>query len=103
MRGLTLIYSKIIRSVPAICPSTVYVCMYLAGRNFGNLIHIYVNIINAHTGKRSYSANLPQRVFPKRQKISEENYITCAVDTAVVTVFVQVEDEWQDASGLLAI
>ena len=82
---------------------TVYVCMYLAGRNFGNLIHIYVNIINAHTGKRSYSANLPQRVFPKRQKISEENYITCAVDTAVVTVFVQVEDEWQDASGLLAI
>ena len=74
--------------------------MYLAWRN---LIHIYVNKINAQTGKRSCLANSPWRVFPKRQRINEENYITCAVDTAVVTVFVEVEDEWQDVLGLLAI
>ena len=79
---------------------TYIVCMYLAWRN---LIHIYVNKINAQTGKRSCLANSPWRVFPKRQRINEENYITCAVDTAVVTVFVEVEDEWQDVSGLLAI
>ena len=82
---------------------TYSVCMYLAWRNLGNLIHIYVNKINAQTGKRSCLANSPWRVFPKRQRISEENYITCAVDTAVVTVFVEVEDEWKDVSGLLAI
>ena len=64
---------------------------------------MYVNIINAHTGKRSFSVNSPGRVFPKHQRISEENYITCVVDTAVVTVFVEVEDEWQEVSGLLAI
>ena len=83
---------------------TLYVyIMYLAGRNWGNLNHIYVNIINAHTGKHSGSENSPWRIFPKRQTISEENYTTCAVDTAVVTVFVEVEEEWQDVSGLLAI
>ena len=53
--------------------------------------------------KRSTNVRPIHRVFPKRQTISEENYITCAVDTAVVTVFVEVEDEWQDVSGLLAI
>ena len=67
-------------------------CMYVfGGKKFGkfNPYTVYVNIINAHTGKRSYSANSPSRVFPKCQRISEENNITYAVDTAVVTVFVE--------------
>ena len=39
---------------------TLYVyIMYLAGLNWGNLNHIYVNIINAHTGKHSGSENSP--------------------------------------------
>lgn len=33
---------------------------------------------------------------------SEENYITCAVDTAVVIVFVEVEDEGREVLDLSA-
>ena len=79
---------------------TVYVCMYVfGGGKFGKFKLIHLCKYN----KRSTNVRPIHRVFPKRQTISEENYITCAVDTAVVTVFVEVEDEWQDVSSMLAI
>ena len=71
---------------------TVYVCMYVFGGGKFGKFNPHIRKYN----KRSANVQPIHRVFPKRQTISEENYIICAVDTAVVTVFVEVEDEWQD-------
>ena len=76
-----------------LCATLTYVqCMYVfGGKKFGkfNPYIQYENIIDAQTGKHSCSANSSWHVFPKRQRMIEENYITCTVHTAVVTVFAE--------------
>ena len=76
-----------------LCATLTYVqCMYVfGGKKFGkfNPYIQYEKIIDAQTGKHSCSANSSWHVFPKRQRMIEENYITCTVHTAVVTVFAE--------------